>query len=318
MTTSESIQALRSANPRALPGFAETVEAAASSVHAQIETVPPIRVRHRDVARRRAVDVSTACAVAAAAIALALFAVGPPGGGPAVEDASAAFEKAATLTAASAERSGTAAVRITHDGELWAATTVRWNGSDIAIAREVPTRNGKAGDELRVVDGAMYGPDVDGGWVELGPPSSIDPDSGTTPTETLAAVREDVGGVTLRRITNGMRGLTTGELADGSTVYRGTVASGLIARETGFKEGEAIRVLPFGYVAHDQAANANAPLDVAVTVGADGIVRELAVSWGTWRYVVAYSGLGTTPAPVAPADARSLFEERMAGRSPGN
>ena len=317
MTTSQSIRALRRANPRTLAGFAEAVDAAGSSVCAQIETAPPIRV-HRDVARRRLVHVSTAGALVAAAVALAVFAFGSPGGGPGVESAAAAFEKAATVTAASAEHSGTVAVRVTHEGELWAATTVRWNGSDIVIAREVPTRSGKAGDELRVVDGKMYGPDVDGGWVELGPPSSIDPDSGTTPTETLAAVREDVGGVTLRRITNGMRGLTTGELGDGSTVYRGTVASGLIARETGFKEGEAIRVLPFGYVAHDEAANANAPLDVAVTVGADGIARELTVSWGAWRYVVAYSGLGTTPAPVAPANARSLFEERMAGRSPGN
>ncbi len=41
-------------------------------------------------------------------------------------------------------------------------------------------------------------------------------------------------------------------------------------------------------------------------VDADGVVREIAVSWGTWRYTVAYSGLGSTPAPVAPADARGL------------
>jgi hypothetical protein len=104
-------------------------------------------------------------------------------------------------------------------------------------------------------------------------------DSGTTPDEYLAAVREDVGGVTLLRITNGMTGLTTIELDDGSTVYRGTVEVGLIARESGFKEGQSIRVLPFGYVAHDEAANAAAPLDVAVTVAADDIVREIAVTW---------------------------------------
>ena len=40
-----------------------------------------------------------------------------------------------------------------------------------------------------------------------------------------------------------MTGLTTRQLGDGSTVYSGTVAAGLIARETGFKEGESIRVL---------------------------------------------------------------------------
>jgi hypothetical protein len=51
-----------------------------------------------------------------------------------------------------------------------------------------------------------------------------------------------------------------------------------------------------------------------VTVGADGVVRELAVTWGTgasaWTYTVAYSGLGTTPAPDAPANARSLKDLR--------
>jgi hypothetical protein len=57
---------------------------------------------------------------------------------------------------------------------------------------------------------------------------------------------------------------------------------------------------------------------VAVTVGTDGTVRELTVTWGTgasrWSYSVAYSGLGTTPAPVAPADARPLRATLRAGR----
>ena len=146
------------------------------------------------------------------------------------------------------------------------------------------------------MDGLVYGRDVDGSWLEMGSPANIDPDSGTTPAETLAALREDVGGETLRRITGGMQGLATRGLPDGSTVYSGAVAAGLIARETGFKEGQAIRVLPFGYVAHDEAADPSAQLDTAVTVGADGVVRAIAVRWGTgasaWTYTVAYSGLG--------------------------
>jgi hypothetical protein len=123
-----------------------------------------------------------------------------------------------------------------------------------------------------------------------GPPSSVDPESGTTPDEYLAAVREDVGGVTLRRITGGMAGLTTRQLEDDSTAYSGTVPAGLIARESGFKEGQAIRVLPFGYVAHGEAADPSSPLDAVVTVGVDGIVREIAVSWGSgnsaWTYTI--------------------------------
>ena len=95
-----------------------------------------------------------------------------------------------------------------------------------------------------------------------------------------------------------MTGLSTRRVGDGSTVYSGAVAAGLIARESGFKEGQSIRVLPFGYVAHDEAANPAAPLHAAVTVSADGIVREITVTWGAsasaWIYTVTYSGLGAT------------------------
>jgi hypothetical protein len=93
-------------------------------------------------------------------------------------------------------------------------------------------------------------------------------------------------------------------------VYHGTIAAGVIGRETGFKEGQAIRVLPFGYVAHDEAANAQAPLDVAVTVGPEGILRSIAVNWGTWTYTVSYSGLGSTPALRAPKNARPFPDRR--------
>jgi hypothetical protein len=312
MRASESIQALRRANPRARAGFAESVDAATRAVQAQV-VAPGSSAMQPRAARRPGLRVSAfGAAVAAAAGAVILVMLVSPGGGPGVENAKAAVKKAASVTAASANRSGTAVVRITHGGEPWAGTTIRWNGGDVVIARDAPQRPGKAGDELRLVDGMLYGPSPEGGWVVLGKPSSIDPDSGTTPAEYLAAVREDIGGVTLRRITAAMTGLTSRRLEDGSSVYSGTVASGVIARETGFKEGQAIRVLPFGYVAHDEAADAGSPLRTAVTVGRDGVVRELAVTWGTgasvWRYTVTYSGLGSTAGSVAPPNARPLRE----------
>jgi hypothetical protein len=323
MNTSESFQALRRANPRTRAGFAESVETAADAVRAQIVSAPTDRAQSAGTARhprRRFVHVSAAGATLAAAAASAVFLSIGSGGGPGVEGAAAAVEKAATLTAASAERSGTAVVRITHDGRLWAGKTVRWSGADVAIADDAPSRPGRPGKELRVVDGTLYGPDGDGGWLMLGDPKNIDPDSGTTPGEHLAAVREDIGGVTLRRITNSVSGLTTSQLDEGSTVYRGTVAAGLIARESGFKEGQPIRVLPFGYVAHDEAADPAAPLDAAVTVGADGIVREIAVTWGTsasaWTYTVTYLDLGATPAPVAPENARPLRDRTPSSPTP--
>jgi hypothetical protein len=318
MNTSDSFEALRRANPRTRPGFAKSVEAAGERVRAQTFATPEVAVRRR----RLRVPVAGVSLAVAGTVA-AFFAFASSGG----ETATAAVERAAKVSAASAERSGTVVVRITHDGELWAGSTVRWNGSDLAVGRDAPSQPGaaqlretatgervadsKTGDHLRVVDGTLYGPDPGtGGWLILGSPKNIDPGSGTTPDEYLAAVRLDTGGVTLHRIMDGIIGLTTTHRVDGSSVYTGKVAAGVIARETGFKEGQSIRVLPFGYVAHDEAADAAAPVDVAVTVGPDDVVREIAVSWGTWVYTATYSGLGATPAPVAPENARSLLELR--------
>jgi hypothetical protein len=314
MNMSESIRALRRANPRTNPVFAQAVDAAALAVGALVSAhAHPIRTRRFPVVRASA----TGAALAAAAAILALLVVDLNGGAP-VEDAVAAVNKAAAVTAASAERSGTAVVEMTHDGEVWAAKTIRWHGRDLSVStnksewkacvqRFGSARCGRVGSRFLLVDGTMYGTDAqDGGWVVLGSPDSIDPDSGTTPSETLAAVREDVGGATLERITAGMSGLTTTRLDDGSTVYSGRVPAGAIARETGFKDGASIRVLPFGYVAHDRAEDPAALLDAAVTVGADGVVRAIDVTWPGWSYTVSYSGLGETPAPAAPEGAKPL------------
>lgn len=51
-----------------------------------------------------------------------------------------------------------------------------------------------------------------------------------------------------------------------------------------------------------------------MTVGADGMVRQVAVTWGPdssrWVYTVTYSGLGATQAIAAPAKARPLRERK--------
>jgi hypothetical protein len=319
MTTSTSFEALRRANPRTRDGFAESVESAAFAVRARLNApdTPAARTRARHLRSRRVLGLSAAVGVVAAAAVVALLTVASPGGGPGVENASAAVRTAAAVTAESAERSGTAVVRMTRDGEVWAAATIRWNGDDIAIANDAPQRSGKPGDPMLVVGGVLYGYEQGFGWVALGDPSSIDPDSGTTPAETLAAIREDVGGATLRRILDGITGLTVRELGGGTTVYSGKAASKLIATESGVKDGETLRVLPFGYVANDDASDPDAQLDVAVTVGEDDVVRRIAVSWGgasEWTYWVTYHGLGSTPSPKAPEDARPLEELRQLNR----
>lgn len=315
MNTSESFEALRRANPRTKAGFAKAVDAAAAEVRLRMATAARSDEPHagRLQPRRRLVGVTAGAALAAAAAVAALLTVGSSGVSPGFENAAAAVKKAVTLTAASAEQSGTATVRMSHDGQLWAHKVVRWNGDNLEITDDSPGRAGNAGRGLLVVDGMMYGPAEDrSGWVELGPPSSIDPGSGTTPAEQLGAIREDVGGTTLRRIVAAMTasGLTTNQLG-GSTVYSGTVPAGQIARETGFKEGQAIRVFPFGYVAHGAAADPRSLLEAAVTVGSDGVIRDIAVSWGTWTYTVTYSEVGSTPPLVAPPNATSLRDLRQ-------
>jgi hypothetical protein len=297
----ESSSALRNANPRTSPDFERLVAAARESVAGQIAAAP---VADREL-RRRALVPAALAGLVTVAVATAALTLGSPGG----EEAGAAFERAAAQSVASAEQSGAAIVRITHQGEPWAGTTVRWNGDDLSLTGDFPRRPGKVGHESLVVDGVMYAQDErTGEWVELGPTSSIDPGSGTTPDEYLAAARQDVGGATLRRITGAMTHPEVAGRDDGSTVYSGTVAAGLFAPETGFKEGRTIRVLPFGYVGHDDAANPRSPLAVAVTIGPEGVVREILASWGSWVYSVRYRDLGATPPIAAPPSTRPLRE----------
>jgi hypothetical protein len=306
MSTSPSLEALRRANPRNKASFNEAVDTAATAVRLQIATADSTGERHVRP-HRRLLGLTAGLALATAAGVAIFLAVASPGVTPGVENAAAAIKKAAILTAASAEQSGTATVQMTHDGRVWTHKTVRWNGNNIEITDQSPGGS-SSGLPLLVVNGMMYGHDPDHeGWVEVGPVSSIDPGSGTTPTDILAAVREDMGGTTLRSITGAM---TTTE-PDGSTVYGGTVPAGEIARQTGFKEGQAIRVFPFGYVAHEAAADPASPLDTTITVGADDVIRQIAVTWGTWTYTVTYNDLGSTPALVAPANAKSLRDLRV-------
>lgn len=295
MNGSDTIAALRRANPRYQPGFAERTRT--------VGTLPtPTHVSPRG---RRPLRLGVAAFVTAAATVVVLVVASPFGSSPI--SPAAAMQQAASATAVAADASGTVTVRIDKDGALWSSKTVRWSGGDVSITAGEPTPS--SGGELRLVGGMMYAQEEPGVWIELGPPGSVDPDSGTTPTEYLWTVKEDAGGATFERITGAMTDLSTSAADDGATVYSGTVPAGVLARETGFKEGSAIRVLPYGYVAHDAAADAAAPIAVRITVGADGTIGEIVAEWGggsAWTYRLTFTGLGSTPPPSVPADVRPL------------
>ena len=285
MSEPDTLDALRRANPRGQPDFNEWAGPITSS---------PTATRRR--LRSRFVIGIHAATTALVAAAVTLIAVGSPVGPLAISPA-AAMEQAVNASARAAESSGTVQIEITENGALWVGKTLRWDGTDLSISGDDPSRVGRG--DLLVVGGVMYGPhpEVAGGWIELGPPDSVDPDSGTTPAEYLAPVAEDAGGETMRRITAEMTELTTSQSEDGSTVYHGKVPAGALARESGVKEGETIRVLPYGNVAHDDASDPTSSIDISITVGPDGTIREIHATWGggsAWSYRLIFSNLGTT------------------------
>ena len=130
-------------------------------------------------------------------------------------------------------------------------------------------------------------------------------------------VRADVAGQTFDRITAAMTGLTTQTAVDGSVTYSGSAPAGVIAPEEGVKDGGTLRVLPYGFVADDAAADPASPVQVRLTVGPDNVIRSIEATWGggaEWTYTVTFSQLGSAPPVVAPAGARTLDEVRKAER----
>jgi hypothetical protein len=328
MNGNDGLEALRRANPRATAGYVAAVDAARRARTGLLVDAgsAPEPVLPRTAPRLRWLGFSAAglgITAAAAVAAVAFGTAGPGTGGPpgarAAQNPVVALRKAAVLTSAASNQSGNAAVRVTKDGQPWAGKTVQWNGDDVAIVQDAPPRPGIPGREFRVVDGILYGMKPGGdGWLRLGSPENIDPDSGTTPLEILAAVREDTAGATFDRITGGMTDVQTQTGPDGSVTYSGTVAAGLVATEEGDKDGEHLRVLPYGYVAHDDAANPSARLDVSLTVGSDGLIHNITATWGggsAWKYTVTFTDLGTAPPIEAPANAQSLEDFRQAERA---
>jgi hypothetical protein len=213
MNTSQSIEALQRTNPRGKEGFAESVEAAADAVRTRVATPAAVSERRTSFPRRRFMGVVCAALVLATAAVTALWTIGSPG----AEDATAAVKKAATLTQHLPSDRGLLSFESPATASSGRGTTTRWNGADLSVRSDAPQRGGRPGSELRVVDGVVYGVEPGRGWVAQGKPENIDPGSGTTPDEYLAAVREDVGRVTLRRIAGGMTGLRKRSLDNGST-----------------------------------------------------------------------------------------------------
>jgi hypothetical protein len=109
----------------------------------------------------------------------------------------------------------------------------------------------------------------------------------------------------------GRAGFAESVEAAGDAVRARVATAGAVSEpRTSFPRGRLLGGVfaPFGNVAHDEAADPSAPLDTALTVGPEGVIRRISVRWGSWRYTVTYRNLGATAAPVAPANPRRLRE----------
>jgi hypothetical protein len=234
----------------------------------------------------------------------------PGGGGP--QDAYAAVRQAASLTATAAEQSGVATTSLTQNGSPVLTSTFSWNGSDLSL---VTDSNGS--DEIRYVDGIVYErATADGQWQKLG---SVDlqPVQGSHGLEDgpqsalgnawgaigrAGQVRQqifrDLGGLSgkaAQMVGSVLKGLTQVENADGSRTYSGPGWAAELLHEFGFPS--SVRLA---------GADTDTPMTVQLTVGTDGIIRELKGTFGAnneWTYVAEYTQLGSAPTVTAPQGA---------------
>jgi hypothetical protein len=298
MPSTESLRTLRRVNPRSQPGFNESIEKydelrtqIASTAYAAPRASSPI------VRKRRLIGVSVVGALLSVAAGLAVVMLT----GGATESAYAAANKAVTATAASAIDSGTIVTQLSRGGDTVSTETTHWNGSDISMK----TVLGNTASELRLVDRDSYGLRSDGRWTHF------DAESTRLPAflkEMLASARVDVAGTTVHNIIDATGGLEQTENADGSTAYSGTanadasIGSAIVAIDP--TDGSVLGLVTRAIRTIANAKGRSTVVSVQLTVGSDGLIRSLRVSFESggesWLQTSDYSQLGSTPPIEAP------------------
>jgi hypothetical protein len=293
--------------------------------------------RRRAMPRRKTLGLSATAGIAvAAAVAAAfmLFGGGNPSLTPTPALAAEAVKKAAVDTSAAAQ-SGVISTVLLIDGEAQVSNTVSWNGSDLALVVQSDEQR-----QVRYVDGVYYETYGYSMGVAPGDTTHVDEwihctdyDNGGTrtpgvwaneeasPSQWLAAARTDLAGDGLVELVSGASGYTQTDSADGSTTYAGMTSVAAIQSQDWSLSGLPIASQPSFKVLDTSTAVA-----MKVTVGADGLIRELKLDWtldlpgeaSAWSYTTTYSELGTAAPIVAPDPAHtsttdSRFPETAAG-----
>jgi hypothetical protein len=342
-----SLKDLRKADPRSRADFEALVEQQAGLRNAVVaQDYKGAHAPGRSTAatgrrptstRRRVLGLSATAGVAVAAATVA--AVLLLGGGtarltPTPALAAEAVKKAAVDTSAAA-RSGVISTVLLIDGEAQVFNTIRWNGDDLSLMVQNDEQR-----QLRYVDGLYY--ETYGYSVGVAPGDTsradewihcTDYDNGggktpgvraneeASPAQWLSAARTDLAGEGLVELVGGADGYTRTTNSDGSVSYTGTTTVAAIQSQDWSLNG-----LPSASQPSFKVMDTNTPVAVKVSVGADGLIRELKLDWrldlpgeaSTWSYTTTFSQLGSAAPILAPDPAHtsttdSRFPETTAG-----
>jgi hypothetical protein len=251
-----------------------------------------------------------AAATAAIVIGLTLSAASPSG-------ASAAAARALAATAAAP--SGTMTTTVLHAGVTRTTDATRWNGDDIAFSTgfdQFP--------QLLLIGGGMYVQTSDGTWLHYANASDVGP----KPLGGLTHIAQDnIAGTTAQQILALATDVKQTAQSDGTTVYSGTIPSSNINAGNDPGNNAIISMILAAQKRTDMmfgAGKGDAPgssmqgdLQLAMSVGGDGLVRQVSVTFqgqdtgsatvdDTYTWSVAYSQLGSTPPITAPASSTDV------------
>jgi hypothetical protein len=186
----------------------------------------------------------------------------------------------------------------------------RWNGSDIAF-----TPGDGPIQQLRLIGGSMYVQTSDGTWLHYADASNVGP----KPLGGLMQLAQDnIAGVAPQQILALATNVERTAQPDGTTLYTGTIPSNRLNPAT-VPGNDAITNMILGAqkrtdmmsgAGADATGNQQSDLQLQMSVGGDGLVRQVSVTFqkeGTgspaadsaYTWSVTYSQLGNTP-PITP------------------
>lgn len=309
MPDANSFRALRDARPSAL-----TDDEAARAQRDRIIATDPSAASAAPVrpfaVRPRIVQLVIG-GLAAAALVAAAFAFAPPTKQgttalvPGVTSAYAAIQQAVAKTAASSE-SGTIVTRTNArwiDGsapQIAMGTTIRWNGADVAYDSGLAPNRGISS---LYVNGEYYESEGEK-WVHY-PGGNGRQGAGGRAASWVMSARRDVSGKRIAKVVDVLKDLVSQPQGDGSTVYIGHATAGAIDAQ--YKDTDG---LPYTSRPFPKIRDSKTTVKVAITVGADGIIRTWTAAYSAdkadWVYTAEYKNLGSTPAITAPKPAEII------------